>query len=489
MASASCGSKRPLPMKEATHSYPCKRPSPMKETSPNYPPYPPPLAKYEDVVVNPNVFMDSLEKLHASLGSKFMIPIIGGKELDLHRLFVEVTSRGGIEKIIRERRWKEVTAVFNFPSTATNASFVLRKYYFSLLHHYERIYFFKAQGPPVSSDSLMSPSTTPIAAQRTESLQPTPETHAAVLLQQRINTAELPGARSVSSSGTSVNGVIDGKFESGYLVTVMLGSEKLKGVLYLAPQNTEQQVPQNYSVFASKNKNSSTVPGIHRRRRRKKSEIKRRDPAHPKPNRSGYNFFFAEQHARLKPLHPGKDRDISRMIGELWNKLKEPEKSVYQEKAIKDKERYRLEMEDYRERMRTGQVISDAVPLQQRLPGQNVNIVEASAKTEANEGGSSPRTPDNESSGKSDFDDDKTEEKDSDVEASLEVGVGAESSNVGMETSVVEDFELQKREADVRDDKVKVGDKGEEIFGDNVSDTMKEPVSETMKEPVPSEEH
>jgi hypothetical protein len=135
-------------------------------------------------------------------------------------------------------------------------------------------------------------------------------------------------ARSASSSGTSVNGVIDGKFESGYLVTVMLGSEKLKGVLYLAPQNTEQQVPQNYSVFASKNKNSSTVPGIHRRRRRKKSEIKRRDPAHPKPNRSGYNFFFAEQHARLKPLHPGKDRDISRMIGELWNKLKEPEKSV-----------------------------------------------------------------------------------------------------------------------------------------------------------------
>lgn len=27
------------------------------------------------------------------------IPIIGGKELDLHRLFVEVTSRGGIEKV------------------------------------------------------------------------------------------------------------------------------------------------------------------------------------------------------------------------------------------------------------------------------------------------------------------------------------------------------------------------------------------------------
>lgn len=27
------------------------------------------------------------------------VPTIGGKTLDLHRLFVEVTSRGGIEKV------------------------------------------------------------------------------------------------------------------------------------------------------------------------------------------------------------------------------------------------------------------------------------------------------------------------------------------------------------------------------------------------------
>lgn len=133
---------------------------------------------------------------------------------------------------------------------------------------------------------------------------------------------------SYSGSPVTVVGIIDGKFESGYLVTVKIGSEELKGVLYLAPQDAVQQVPQNYSVFASKNVNASCVPGIHRRRRRKKSEMKKRDPAHPKPNRSGYNFFFAEQHARLKPLHPGKDREISRMIGELWNKLKEPERTV-----------------------------------------------------------------------------------------------------------------------------------------------------------------
>ncbi|MBA0570583.1 hypothetical protein Golob_004214 [Gossypium lobatum] len=119
---------------------------PMKEPVSSYTSYPPPLARYEDVVASPKLFLATLEKLHATMGTKFMIPVIGGKELDLHKLFVEVTSRGGIEKIVRERRWKEVTAVFNFPSTATNASFVLRKYYVSLLHHYEQIYFFKARG-------------------------------------------------------------------------------------------------------------------------------------------------------------------------------------------------------------------------------------------------------------------------------------------------------------------------------------------------------
>jgi len=125
-----------------------------------------------------------------------------------------------------------------------------------------------------------------------------------------------------SSAGPPpVIGVIDGKFESGYLVTVTIGSEKLKGVLYQAPQNPV--------LHASDHNNSASASaGVHRRRRRKKSEIKRRDPAHPKPNRSGYNFFFAEQHARLKALHHGKDREISRMIGELWNKLKESEKTV-----------------------------------------------------------------------------------------------------------------------------------------------------------------
>lgn len=137
-----------------------------------------------------------------------------------------------------------------------------------------------------------------------------------------------------TSTGSEVHGVIDGKFESGYLVTVKIGSEEFKGVLYQAHldpahQKIEHQSNQQcLSTSGNKNRSSAVALGVARRRRRKKSEIKKRDPAHPKPNRSGYNFFFAEQHARLKPLYPGKDREISRMIGESWNKLKDSEKAV-----------------------------------------------------------------------------------------------------------------------------------------------------------------
>ncbi|CAL1354485.1 unnamed protein product [Linum trigynum] len=342
--------------------------------------YPAAMAEYEEVKNNPKLFMATLEKFHSTMGTKFMIPIIGGRELDLHRLFVEVTQRGGLQKILGEKRWKDVTATFNFPSTATNASYVLRKYYMSLLQHYEQLYFFKAHGwnaaaaaaaaaPPQNSlgghFAVQFP-VHPLPGYR-------PPAAAAIQQQQQINVAhQAPGAKAASAAAVGTPavavGVIDGKFDSGYLVTVVVGGEKLQGVLYQATtdqgqqqhcqmlQQQQQQNQQNYySLLANANNSNVAVDGVvvhRRRRRRKKNEIKRRDPDHPKPNRSGYNFFFAEQHARLKPLLPGKDREISRMIGELWNKLKDGERSVYQEIAMKDKERYRSEMEGYRERLR-----------------------------------------------------------------------------------------------------------------------------------------
>lgn len=75
------------------------------------------------------------------------IPIIGGKELDLHRLFVEVTSRGGLEKVSWEYvqivdaffqiEWLELLCWFErFIQRCSNlANFVLVKTFYVLMSH------------------------------------------------------------------------------------------------------------------------------------------------------------------------------------------------------------------------------------------------------------------------------------------------------------------------------------------------------------------
>ncbi|KAI3794938.1 hypothetical protein L1987_37579 [Smallanthus sonchifolius] len=314
--------------------------------------YPPPIAQYEDVIASPNLFMDILGKFHAAMGTKFKIPIVGGRDLDLHRLFMEVTSRGGIKKVLEEKKWREVTNCFNFPPSATNASFVLRKYYMSLVHHFEQVYYFKAKAwTPVPTDTWQSTKTVLTSTYgMNKPMLSLPEIQDTSVKRQGMNTEEqsLPKGSPESSIGLPVTGVLDGKFESGYLCTVRIGGELLQGVLYQTVQTPLYEISKLEGQVTTDATQGLTMVRC-RRRRRKKSEIRKRDPAQPKPNRSGYNFFFSEHHARLKLLQTGKDKAISRMVGEEWNKLTESEKAVYQEKAAKDKERYRSEMETYRE--------------------------------------------------------------------------------------------------------------------------------------------
>ena len=95
-----------------------------------------------------------------------------------------------------------------------------------------------------------------------------------------------------------------------------LRDETLNGVLYHpAPPTHNALVP--YAPVLHK-------PGRCTRRRRSG------DPGHPKPNRSGYNFFFAEKHSALKSLYPNREREFTKMIGDSWNKLS-PEDRVVSE--------------------------------------------------------------------------------------------------------------------------------------------------------------
>lgn len=48
-------------------------------------PYPPPLATYDEVVASPDLFIDTLKKLHLSMTTKFMYIIsliLSSKDLD-----------------------------------------------------------------------------------------------------------------------------------------------------------------------------------------------------------------------------------------------------------------------------------------------------------------------------------------------------------------------------------------------------------------------
>lgn len=394
--------------------------------------YPPALAKYEEVAADPRLFMQTLEKLHSTMGTKFMIPIVGGKDLNLHRLFIEVTGRGGIENVIKDRKWKEITAVFNFPPTATNASFVLRKYYLSLLNHYEQIYFFRSEGWNPSAPDPVTPS--PCQTQTPKSVESTispPETNSSAPKRKRATNESVPGAGHMPPApNCPVVGVIDGKFDHGYLITVRAGDRILQGILYQTDVKFGFQAPQT--------NNSHAVSGRRRKRRKKLSTL---DPTHPKPNRSGYNFFFQEQHARLKPLHPGKDREISKMIGELWNKLTESEKSVYLEIGVKDKERYQSEMVVYRERQKSGGgLVSSVTPIQQ-LPADNI-IATGNADKPISVQREEEDSVSSEESGSS-------TESESDIEgASPEAETGTESGSLADEvpTESGDDFELRRRD-------------------------------------------
>ncbi|XP_059314200.1 high mobility group B protein 10-like [Lycium ferocissimum] len=122
-------------------------------------------------------------KLHASMRTMFRIPTIEGKMLDLHLLFVQGTSRGGIKKV--------------YSDFATLGSLGPDKEHLKILRYNLHL----------------------------------PEIEAAMPQQpQRIVTTFL-------EAPSIVFGFVDGKFESEYLITVKIGSEDFKGVLYHGPMN------------------------------------------------------------------------------------------------------------------------------------------------------------------------------------------------------------------------------------------------------------
>lgn len=112
--------------------------------------------------------------------------------------------------------------------------------------------------------------------------------------------------------GSSVIGTIDAKFDSGYIVTVNLGSEQLKGVIYHTP--TESQMSQN--------SNNTAAP-------RRRSRNRFGDPSwFEESSSSGYSYFYAENYNRLQPMYDRQEKVMNKKIWLLWSRLTEAEKQV-----------------------------------------------------------------------------------------------------------------------------------------------------------------
>ncbi|RWV96491.1 hypothetical protein GW17_00040787 [Ensete ventricosum] len=304
--------------------------------------YPAPLHSHEEVVRDKLAFMESLRRFHSSMSTKFILvyylqsidgPLVKagdrGEEMEGGHRGVQVSAHHHqcflcAEKILPELAppLRAVECVVHCKHDADGVSRVVRA-----ASSQTRTPPGKLERGVVVSDSTMQTSKT-----RKRPL-PEPQNRGEVavnsLLSFSLKIDHYECIKCLVPTGPhnfTVTGSIDGKFEYGYMVTVKIGSDTLRGVLYHVHQPSASS--STLAKAPPETANAPSSSAVTRTRLRRRRGCRHRDPAHPKPNRSAYNFFFAEKHSKLKALYPHREREFSKMIGESWNKLSVEERMV-----------------------------------------------------------------------------------------------------------------------------------------------------------------
>ena len=74
-----------------------------------------------------------------------------------------------------------------------------------------------------------------------------------------------------------------------------------------------------------------------------------KDPNKPKKPKSSYLFFTNDVRDKVREKHPNASMgEVSKIMGEMWQKLSEKDKVKYTEMASQDKERHEEEMDSYK---------------------------------------------------------------------------------------------------------------------------------------------
>ncbi|KAK9088074.1 hypothetical protein Syun_030468 [Stephania yunnanensis] len=311
------------------------------------------------LVADPDLFNETLRIFHAKNGTRFTVPVVGRKDLNLHRLFLEITTRGGIEKVTKERRLKEVSRVLNFPATATNVSFVIRKYYYMLLYRFEQIYYFGAD----EANAAAAPVEEAPSASNAPAIEFTEASNSAPVEAGSSHRRGKSPVRAIieapqSMKGAPVVGVVDSEFSEGYCVTVAIGADTLKGVIM-----KKLGQPEHSGAIVVTTGDSETMDTRSHQRPDKAPKVRKVNPPVTR-FKEGYNLYSKEQEAKLNPLKLLKSKELRKLIDDRWNNLPEDDKAVYQENGLKYEERCRLELKENRERMksRMTDILSEIVP-------------------------------------------------------------------------------------------------------------------------------
>ncbi|KAL0476349.1 ARID2 [Acrasis kona] len=114
-------------------------------------------------------FYSNLNKFMKERGTPIgKLPHLGGRTLDLYKLYKKVTELGGTEQVTDKKLWKDVTNAYKVPKTCTSASYSLRNHYKRYLFAYEQVNFFgkkdvvEAPPPPTTNKTYDVRANSPI---------------------------------------------------------------------------------------------------------------------------------------------------------------------------------------------------------------------------------------------------------------------------------------------------------------------------------------
>lgn len=138
--------------------------------------------------------------------------------------------------------------------------------------------------------------------------------------------------------GTVVTGAINGKSDEGYYVSVVVGKEKLSGVLYHVSADSDNhqfaKIPSLLDGIGSEENTTGLEVQLYGKQRTETIKKRERNPNAPKRTRTGYNIYFKEQREKMRLLYPDM-KGLGKKVIEMWGKLPDDEKSVSCEAVLK----------------------------------------------------------------------------------------------------------------------------------------------------------